>query len=368
MSEINPNIPSIDDEKKIILPYVDNNVQITQPTGHTQKDSVQGSEEEVEGKNAAPPENPEIDKQVSAKAIDPEAFVFMINEINNAAINAITSNMVETARELAEMQKLDAKETEEKLQLLKQNIRRGLEDFYDAASVNIGEGSRSSAVASMWMLSNISFPTSGIPGESSNLSAITEALKQFVPEEARGLVGSLGDSMMVGTFVPAMAGVINETIEKQGRIADQNFFIAYRDQVLQLVEKGAFTNLIGSVLGSHGLELADSLMAKMNLVYLFAALSIFYKEETGWLTPEEVMGMVKGDITLPKEDPRNPIILEIYNQLSRLHADDKVEFLERIQELLHENPSIEDLKRPYHLLKKMWMDDKVQHILNYRVD
>jgi len=175
----------------------------------------------------------------------------------------------------------------------------------------------------------------------------------------RAELGLIGALFAAAAFYPAMMRTMGEAEASGGQIKDASFAKDYAGQVAKLVGSEDFDAMVKYALiekmpNADKMDEATKLrlIAAVKLIMLMTALALVSKVEMGHLTGLDIAGMIKGEVKLPKGDPRIPLLALIGQQLRALPRRQRATLLEAIFEYFDTDPSVDDLLEPSHLLQE----------------
>lgn len=115
----------------------------------------------------------------------------------------------------------------------------------------------------------------------------------------------------------------------------------YGDDVLLL-------GILSKVAGAETLppEARSQLIAMIKLVLTVHALALLYIAEAGKVSPQEILGMLKGEIAIPAGDLKATLIKMIKNSLQDLSPAARARALEAVFEYLDSEPSFKEMLKP----------------------
>lgn len=186
-----------------------------------------------------------------------------------------------------------------------------------------------------------------LPGFSSisDISNLSVNL-QFLPVSFQPSLLALGGILAAVSFYPAIIKTLQSVQEKNAEVKNLGFALNYLNQVVSLVNHPALSTARYAVDPK-----VQRFIAASKLGLLLTSLALYYKAETGWLTAQEIGGLLKGEITLEKNDPRQPVIAAIFENLNVFSKEQRSNLLEAFLSYFDSNPSMDDLLVLGELLK-----------------
>lgn len=214
------------------------------------------------------------------------------------------------------------------------------------------------AVAQAGVVSHLELPIS-VPGMDllGDLSMQT-VQSQVVPVDISGAVAMM--AALFGTTI-----VLTSTLGSLGRNKKQGnpnynkqFAENHIEQTLTLVGSPYFEKFVRDVIiggieeraGPLSEKSQNEIIAAMKLVYLLSSLAVYYKAETGRITPEEIQGLLNGTIKLAEKDPRLALIEQIDVMRAQLQGDAALRFWTGVMDYFAGDPATKDLLEPANML------------------
>jgi len=299
-------------------------------------------------------------EQLPPTRVDVEAFLFLINKVEVGVVNTILEVW---SRGIEENKKVDKEELERAIRMGLDQVGKFLGDTYvdetqqaDLDVANLTAFTMMAAFA-IGQLGAVSDPTILM-----GVHNLNPSIFNVLPAELHtslAMMGALITSAMIAPVMLSLTGAAEATKGNisEGALANQVAFATFN-----MVQTGLIQNLITNDPRFSGLS-ADQkaeLVAKMNLNYLIAALTLYYKSETGWMTEEELTDLINQGALFQKikadnpNDPRLSLVAMIRTQLGSLSAAERKEYLREVVKNYSDNPSYESSRELYELLEKMW--------------
>lgn len=195
---------------------------------------------------------------------------------------------------------------------------------------------------------------------SSPVSGTVEIISHLQPVIPSALVPDV--MMMVNLMVmpiiyySAIEGAISNIKEKQPAVnlkTAENFAQDIRKLVNDPVriQSMIVTHLHEST--SLPAERREELVAMIKLILTMTALSLIYIVEAGKITPEEMLGMLNGEIPIPDDNIKYKLIEMIRVQLQSFLPGEKAKILESFFEYLDGKPNLENMLDPGKVLHEV---------------
>ena len=282
----------------------------------------------------------------------------MIDQAKHSAVTNMLDKWLESLQKLGEDKRAD--EAERIQELLNRLFTAGTEGIVPQGA----EGNSASLAAVTALLVIASSVVSGVGGAAAisqpglitinELSAIAASLG-IVPGQFIGALGLLGALFATAAFYPTLAQTLKDAKGETKKIDDAQFAKNYLEQVKRLIENPDFDKLAKYTIiaRADASEVSEKLIAVVKLVLLFTAIALYYKVETGHLTGQEVAGLVNGEIKLPDDDPRLPLVKLIKESFTDIPEEELAQLLEGFFEYFDKNPKVDELVEPNSLLRSL---------------
>lgn len=318
------------------------------------------------------PYSPVLPFPFSNVPLGPIEFGKVIVEAYQKCVQSICDAWVEQTKKSAENQKKEWKD----------RIRLGLDQLTKAA---VGSDQSVSTVAggTALVMIIVSFMTpAGQVQQVQMLSAIQQpgvnviqglsqvaASAGLIPGHMQAELGLLGGLLAASTFYPSMVSVMKETLKGEEGYT-MKFAAAYAKQVAKLVQGPQFDAFIHTMLLT-GKDLTDrekqNALVGVKLAFLFAALGLVYKVETGHVIGGDIAGMLDGTTKLPQKDPRI-LLIEMINSYLTLMPNQGKDLKTAFVGYFDDNPSIEDISSPARMINSLKENKDYERLTQNRGD
>ncbi|GAB4226951.1 MAG: hypothetical protein Tsb0021_03430 [Chlamydiales bacterium] len=286
----------------------------------------------------------------------------MLEIAQHESISRILDKWLENIEEVGEMQKQEQKEHLEQL----------LNRLFLAEAEEIRGATRHEDIAVLSAVTALLVVTASVisqvgaaaaisqPGLTAILELVDIAISiQVIPPQFTGILGMIGALFATAAYYPTLAATLRDADGNTSEIRDLQFAQNYLRRVVRLVQNPDFFQLIQyTVLArdptaeSLNEKQQQKLISVVKLVLLFTSLALYYKVETGHLTGQEIGDMVSGKLELPEDDPRQPILVLIRNELLNFPEPQRIMLIERYLEYFDGNPSLDELLEPNEIIRQ----------------
>lgn len=201
--------------------------------------------------------------------------------------------------------------------------------------------------------------TLSVPGTELVINLSNQTVQsQLVPMDMSGALAMM--AALFGTTIVLTSTLGGLRKDKKG--AKESFNRSFAEnhikQTLALVGSPYFEQfvrhvIIGGIEATEGAlpeQSQSEIIASMKLVYLLSSLAVYYKAETGKITPEEIQGLLDGTIKLPEKDPRLELLDQIDRARRHLKGGPAIQFWTGALEYFDRDPNMKDLLAPATML------------------
>lgn len=141
-----------------------------------------------------------------------------------------------------------------------------------------------------------------------------------------------------------------ESVNKTEKQVDLKMAENFAREVIKLATNDALLKELFSTAGEQNSQL---LYTFGKLILSSVALSLIYIVEAGKITPEEFVGMLKGEIPVEKGSLKATLILLIKSQLQNLTPEDRAVILEDLFEYIENSPNPNEMLIPAKVFQRI---------------
>lgn len=213
-------------------------------------------------------------------------------------------------------------------------------------------------VAQTGAISHLEIPIS-VPGMDLVGDLSLQAVQsQVVPVDISGAVAMMAALFGTTIVLTSTLGALGRNKKQGSPNYNKQFAENHIQQTLTLIGSPYFEKFVKDVIiasiedtrGPLSQESQNEIIASLKLVYLLSSLAVYYKAETGKITPEEIQGLLNGTIKLPKGDPRIAVIEQIDLMRAQLKGEAALRFWTGVMDYFAGDPATKDLLEPANML------------------
>lgn len=177
------------------------------------------------------------------------------------------------------------------------------------------------------------------------ISQIDRTIPQNIVADSIMMINLMVAPLIFFKAWDAAVGNVGQKAEKANMQLAEGFakevFKICGDDVLLL-------GILSKVAGAETLppEKRSQLIAMIKLVLTVHALALLYIAEAGKVSPQEILGMLKGEIAIPPGDLKATLVKMIKNSLQDLTPAERARTLEAVFEYLDSEPGFEKMLKP----------------------